>query len=88
MGHPYSKANPEPIGADQINAETGKFRDSFVAVKNGFGDSQINNTSPIADYLLQGTKKMIARPIGQAIEEMLGPVRMRLLTEAVDSAFH
>lgn len=91
MGHPYAVSNPNPPqDAAIINTQTGTFKKAWQTQAGEWdGDSLSNklvNADRVADWLDQGTKKMIARPIQARICERLEPVRLRNLEEAIRKA--
>lgn len=78
MGHPYSRRRPGPIPYGDpgiINQQTGAFKRGWHAVAITGGPAlaavQVRNDTPEADYLKNGTDRMIRRPIDAKIESVL-----------------
>lgn len=88
LGHPYATRRPNPPQDPAIvNYQTGQFYRSWRIIeprKSGNAlRSRLVNEEPYARYLLQGTRRMIARPILQKIREQLVPFRAREYRKAV-----
>ncbi len=88
LGHPYSRrrSNP-PQDAAIINYHRGVFYRGWKirpTRKSGTGlVTTLYNDSPVARFLLKGTRFMIPRPILARIRERLKNTRRRLLAQAL-----
>lgn len=90
MGHPYRLGGSPPAPPEIINAQSGRFRDSWRATgpfaTRGGLVSRLVNTAPWAAWLFGGTARMIARPIGAAIQRRVVALRYRRLQAAAAKA--
>lgn len=78
-GHPYSRQRPNPAyDAAIINVQSGRFRADWRGqgprTIGGVVTSHVVNASPEAKYM-QGTRRMIARPIADAIRSSVAASR-------------
>jgi hypothetical protein len=86
-GHPYARRAPNSsYDPATINAQTGKFRASWVksGPVSGGGSlrSSVVNTDPVAKYMM-GTRRMVARRLDTAVAARMKPVRMARLRAAM-----
>lgn len=86
MGHPYARRAPQSLDPSVINAQSGKFRDSWKKTSARMMGRDLStsvvNTDKTAKYML-GTNRMIARPIDQAVAAMMRPRRLARLQKAL-----
>lgn len=78
-GHPYSRQRPNPAyDAAIINVQSGRFRAAWRGTGpkaiGGIVTSHIVNASPEAKYMT-GTKRMVARPVADAIRASVAASR-------------
>jgi hypothetical protein len=76
LGHPYARRRPVPIGAAypaMINVNTGRFKAAWktsTRINRASISVKLANDSPEARFLTErGTKKMVGRPVLEAIQE-------------------
>ncbi len=85
---PYSKRDPHPPGPrEEINIQEGLFARSwetrdFSSPSESF--FRVQNEAPYADYLAEGTDKMIRRPLIDSVSQSIRPKRIRLINDALD----
>lgn len=90
-GHPYAKRRPQPekYPARIINSRKGYFRAAWRAVAPRKSGNQIvsrlENTDPKAAYM-QGTDRMVARPIAAEVVTKTKESRRTRLFDAVRKA--
>lgn len=91
LGHPYASRRPRPPqDAAIINYHAGVFYRGWKIRgprKSGTGlVTTLFNDSPVARFLLKGTRFMIARPIIRRIRDRLKDTRRRLISQALKKA--
>ena len=91
-GHPYSRRKPDAsYDAAIINVQTGAFRGAWQTASPIGDGSRITggavNRDRAAKYM-SGTKNMIARPIGAAVQRSLRLPRLIRLQSAVRRIFY
>ena len=90
-GHPYGRGNRNvSYAAEIINMQSGAFRTAWSGVNPALSGSRIvsravNNSAP-AKFLASGTRNMVARPIGNAVQQAVQPGRIARLKQAVRAA--
>jgi hypothetical protein len=87
MDHPYATRHPQAtLDPSTINVQSGAFLAAWqtgtVRVSKFDVSGSIVNANPVADYLQFGTRRMVARPIVQAIT----PEITRLVEVNIESA--
>lgn len=90
MGHPYSKANPQPPDDPAIiNLQTGHFlRGWTLGMVQRAPDAiwiTVGNYTKEADFLDRGTNTMIRRPLVERLESLLLPRFERFMQSAVQN---
>jgi hypothetical protein len=87
LKHPYRKGASPPADPAMINYHAGRFYRGWKVRpprKSGGGlVTKLVNDSPMARFLLEGTRFMIARPILARIRERLKGKRQKFLTAAL-----
>lgn len=84
MGHPYSRRRPQlRHSAFVVNRQSGRFRAGWRIQRAG-NVTRLVNDSPEAKFMTaQGTKRMIGRPIQEAIRARLLVSRTMRIARAV-----
>jgi hypothetical protein len=86
MGHPYARRHGTALlPPGKINAQTGKFRASWRADRLGPYKGRIINDNFVADFLQFGTDKMLPRPVGLEVEQMLTKELSRRLQKEINA---
>ncbi len=90
MGHPYAKRDPQtPVDPSVINRQTGTFARSWTVLApqtdGSVLTSRVRNLAAYSGYM-RGTRYMVPRPIVEAVQEELAPVRAENVRKAVQQA--
>lgn len=88
-GHPYARRRPTSPNPQVVNVQTGRLVRSWRPVRPtlsaGTVTSAVVNSSPEAAYLV-GTRRMIPRPIDEAVKKAVQPARVVRLQKAIADA--
>jgi len=83
MGHPYAVRDPHPPADPAvINEQSGDFKEDWRAIP-GDAVQRLENDNDVADFLKNGTRFMISRPIDERILELLEPFRELRIKAAI-----
>lgn len=89
-GHPYARRNPTSPNPEVINAQSGVFRAAWQiqapVVSGGSVVSAVVNVSAVAAFM-GGTRFMVPRPIGDAVQAAVLPELLARSAQAVQDAF-